>query len=185
MKSLYFVTTNDSKFHFFSSCFNLEGWDLLQKRMETPEIQAYSTESIAVKSAEFASKELNAPVAKEDIGLFIESLGGFPGPLLNQIENWLTIKDFERLLSSTDKHPAYWQYSIALAIPNQTTKVFTTKHHGFMTNNVRGKSGYTSDKLFIPLNENKTIAELLDTGRYQKESSHYLLLQEYLSKLQD
>lgn len=183
MKTLAFVTTNDNKFRSFSSLFNLEDWNIIQEKIETPEIQSLSTESIAVNSAEFAAKILNIPVAKEDVGLFIPSLKGFPGPFLNQIENWFETDDFERLLSNLSIRPAYWQYSIALAIPGYETKVFTTQHHGSMINKVRGNSGYISDKLFVPEKESKTIAELLDENIYQKKPLHYLELLEYLSTI--
>jgi len=180
MKSLAFVTTNNSKFRSFSLLFNLEDWSITQEKMETPEIQSDSTESIAVNSAEFAANILNMPVVKEDVGLYISSLSGFPGPFLNQIEKWFKNEDFERLLSDPSEHPAYWQYSIALTIPGHGTKVFTTRHYGTMTNKVRGSSGYISDKLFIPKGESKTIAELLDEKIYQKKSTHYLQLLNHL-----
>ncbi|MEX0895671.1 MAG: non-canonical purine NTP pyrophosphatase [Patescibacteria group bacterium] len=180
MKSLAFVTTNDGKFRSFSSHFNLEGWKIIQEKIITPEIQSDSTESIAVSSAEFATKILNMPVAKEDVGLYISSLNGFPGPFLNQVESWFKNEDFERLLSNSSETPAYWQYSIALAIPGYQTKVFTTQHHGTMINKIKGKAGYISDKLFIPKGETKTIAELLDENTYQKESTHYLQLVKFL-----
>jgi len=183
MRSLYFVTTNDNKFRFFSSCFTVKGWSLVQKKVKIPEIQAYSTRIIAARSAEFAADQLNLPVVKEDVGLFIESLGGFPGPFLKQIEKWLSIDDFQKLLANNDRNPAYWEYSVAFALPGKEAKVFTTKHQGTMAYKAKGISGCISDKLFVPKNERRTIAEMLDNNAYHKESSHYFSLQSYLLTL--
>ena len=79
-KIAYFVTSNVHKF--------LEARKVLAEykiataklKVEAVEIQDDSLENIAKFSAQDAVKNCGFPVFVEDAGLFVDSLGGFPGP---------------------------------------------------------------------------------------------------------
>ena len=44
---------------------------------ETPEIQAKTNREVAEFSAQWAANKFGLPVIKEDVGMYIEALGGF------------------------------------------------------------------------------------------------------------
>lgn len=182
MKKIYFVTTNNYKFKKFSQSLDLQYIELEQLSEETPEIQAGNNQEIAAFSAEWAANKFNLPVAKEDIGLYIETLKGFPGPYLNQVEKWIETDGFIDLMRSKDNRSAYWEYAISYCEPGKAPVTFSTHQKGSVAPEARGKSGWYADKIFIPAGQDKTIAELLDENKYVRNEDHYSQFKTYISQ---
>lgn len=181
MKKIYFVTTNNYKFKKFSQSLGLQHIELEQLSEETPEIQARNNQEIAAFSAEWAANKYNIPVVKEDIGLYLDALKGFPGPYLNQIEKWIETDGFINLMASKENRLAYWEYAISYCEPQNSPVIFFTHQKGSIATEARGKSGWYADKIFIPAGQEKTIAELLDENKYIRNEQHYEQLKEHLS----
>ena len=95
---IYFVTTNKYKFDKFTQAVNIPGIEIEQLAEESPEIQSTNNGQIAEFSAWSMAQKYNFPVLKEDIGMYIHALRGFPGPYLNQIEKWIETDGFLQLL---------------------------------------------------------------------------------------
>lgn len=181
MKQLYFITTNEVKFRRFTDSMRLDGFEVVQLKEETPEIQAANNREVAEFSAEWAANRFQCAVIKEDVGLYIDALKGFPGPYLGPVEKQLETEGFLRLLSGTSERQACWEYAIAYCEPGQTPRSFSTKPTGTISPEARGVAGWYADKLFIPDGQTKTIAQLLDAGAYVRDEQHYTALKEYLN----
>lgn len=182
MKTLYFVTTNNYKFEKIIKFFSLESINIKQLKKETPEIQAENNQLVAAGSAKWAADQYNLPVMKEDIGLYIKELNGFPGPYLSQIEKWIGADGFLNLMENFKNRSAYWEYAISFCEPNGSPITFYTHQKGSIAKKSMGKSGWYADKIFIPDGKTKTISELLDEEKYNRNENHYKLLKEYLGK---
>jgi XTP/dITP diphosphohydrolase len=182
MKKIYFITTNDYKFKKFSEAIKLDKIEIVQLKEETPEIQAENNRKVAEFSVKWAADKFNRPVIKEDVGMYIEALNGFPGPYLEHVEKQLKTAGFLRLLNGMKDRSAYWEYAIAFCEPSKEPKSFYTQHKGTIAKEARGKSGWYADKIFILEGKNKTVSELLDANEYVRNDKHYQELKKYLQK---
>ncbi len=77
---LYFVSSNRHKFKEAEKILSSFGIELSFFHHELQEIQSDSLKEIARFKAAVAYKKLKKPLIIEDDGLFVDSLGGFPGP---------------------------------------------------------------------------------------------------------
>jgi len=96
--TLIYVTGNSVKFDVALKTFTDTGVVLLQKKLDTPEIQSKSVQEVAMYSARWASKELNRPVIVTDAGFYIEALKGFPGPFIKFVNEWFSADDYINLM---------------------------------------------------------------------------------------
>lgn len=184
MKKIYFVTTNNYKFKKISLALDIQDIVLVLLSEETPEIQAANNQKVAAFSAEWAASKFNKPVIKEDVGLYIDALKGFPGPYLNQIEKWIETDGFIKLMNDKENRSAYWEYAISYCEPGQSPVTFYTHQKGKIVKEARGKNGWYADKIFISEGQNRTIAELRDEGKYIRNENHYIKLKQYLQNLE-
>ena len=97
---IYLVTTNQKKLLTASSALSKYGVELemLKVDYEVPELQSFSVEEIAKFSAQYVAEKENKPVLVTDVGYFIESLNGFPGPFIKQMNHYLSSEDLLRLM---------------------------------------------------------------------------------------
>lgn len=182
MKKIYFITTNDYKFKKFKDSFNVDGIIVEQLDEETPEIQALDNKTVAEYSAKWAADKYKVPVLKEDIGLYIDALKGFPGPYLNHIEKWIDTEGFLSLMANKKNRNAYWEFCIAYCEPSDEPKSFSTYPKGTIAFEAKGDGGWIADKIFIPKRKTKTISELIDDTSFQRDNAHYLKLEDYFLK---
>lgn len=80
MKKITYVTGNWTKIDSARQVLEPLGFEIDNVKMETIEIQADDVEEVAKYSAKWASQKLKCDVLKNDTGLFVEALNGFPGP---------------------------------------------------------------------------------------------------------
>lgn len=179
---IHFITKNKNKFNYASSFFSKD-FKLVQLDEDTPEIQAENNATVAENSALWAANKFKVPVIKEDVGLYVNALKGFPGPYLSYVEKKIEAKGFLSLLLNIEDRSAYWNYSIAYCEPNSIPVSFTAVQHGTISKEAKGVSGYFTDKIFVSGNENRTISQLLDTNEYKRKTEHYKRLNDYLKKL--
>ena len=180
MKKIYFVTTNNYKFQKCRTYFESENLDIVQLSIETPEIQAADNKTVAEYSAKWAADKYRTPVLKEDIGLYIEALSGFPGPYLNHVEKWIDTAGFLSLMANKENRNAYWEFCIAYCEPSEKPVSFSTFPNGTIAHEAKGSGGWIADKVFIPMGNLQTIAELLDEKKFKRDQSHYRALKDYL-----
>ena len=109
MEKLIYLTTNPNKVNeaneFFGKKygFNIE---IVSPDFEILEIQAETCSEVAAFSAEYAANKLNKPVLKSDSGLYIEALGGLPGPYNHYFDKQIGVQKFLELFKNEKNRKA-------------------------------------------------------------------------------
>ena len=130
-------------------------------RVEVPEIQDDDTENIAKASAEEAARRSNLPVMVEDAGLFIEGLGGFPGPYSSYVYRTLGTEGVLKLMRGVNQRDAHFRSVVAFCDPGAVLRSFQGRVEGRITWKERGSSGFGFDPVFEPSgSRGRTFAEM-------------------------
>jgi XTP/dITP diphosphohydrolase len=158
---VYFGTSNLNKFKEINLIFNKKS--SLQVRhapISLVEIQSENLEEIAINSLKTGSMEFkDRPLFVEDSGLFIKSLGGFPGPYSAYIFGTIGNDGILKLLSGKGNREAFFQSTIALLVAGDIS-VFTAKVKGRISRE-KCDFGWGYDPIFIPdSNPNSTYGEM-------------------------
>lgn len=155
-----YVTGNAGKVKLAKMIFKPLGVDVIQCDMETPEIQSESCLDVASVSAEYAANLLKTPVLKNDSGLWIEALNGFPGVYAKYAEATLKADGFIRLMEGIENRRCYWVEALAYAEPNHEPIVFESRTYGYIASSVRRGRGEEYDYIFIPEGDTRTFSEM-------------------------
>ena len=153
---MYFVSGNSNKFRevkAFMSGFNLE-----QVTLDIPEIQG-SAQEIAKDKAVKAALQMGRPVFVEDTGLFLNALGGFPGPYVKYFFDGVKKEGLHQMLSSLKDTSAYSQCTIGYCIPGHEPLIIV----GQCTGNIvppRGETKFLFDNIFIPKGHTRVFSEM-------------------------
>ena len=123
-----------------------------------PEIQADTLEPIAAAGAEAAYDALagDDPVSVDDAGLFIEALGGFPGPYSSYVEDTVGIERVGELARAESNRSAMFRCVIAYT-DGSVAKTFEGKVRGRIVE-PRGSGGFGYDPIFA--HGEQTFAEM-------------------------
>ncbi len=105
MKITY-VTGNWSKVLSAKQILEPLGIEVDNVKMETKEIQADTVEEVAIHSAKYASDKLKCTVLKNDTGLFVEALKGFPGPYTHYVDETVGEDGLLKLLDGVENRKA-------------------------------------------------------------------------------
>lgn len=161
-KSLKMITTNQGKFLEARKVLSEMGISLFQVNTRRLEIQADGLSEIAKFSAEEAAKSLEEPIIVEDAGLFIEQLGGFPGPYSSYVLSTLGLEGILQLMDGKVNRAAHFESAVAFCESRvQTAKVFTGLTNGKIATEKRGANGFGYDPIFIPLDgDTRTFGEM-------------------------
>ena len=106
MKKLTYVTGNWSKLMSAKNILEPLGIEVDNVKMETTEIQADTVKEVAMHSAKEASDKLKCAVLKNDTGLYVEALGGFPGPYTHYVDEKLGEDGLLKLLEGVENRKA-------------------------------------------------------------------------------
>ena len=175
MNKLIYLTTNPNKVNeankFFGKKygFNIE---IINPNFEILEIQAETCSEVAAFSAEYAANKLNKPVLKSDSGLYIEALGGLPGPYNHYFDKQIGVKKFLELLKNEKNRKARLEHCFAFCEPRKKAIVFSGGGIGRIAYEEKGTIGHWHDKFYIPDGETKTLSELREID-YEKEASFW------------
>ena len=165
MKKLIYLTTNSHKVEeaneFFGKKygFNLE---IMNPDFEVIEIQAKTCGEVAAFSAKYAAEKLKCPVLKSDSGLYIDALGGLPGPYNAYFDKQIGIDKFLELFKNETNRKARIEHTFAYCEPGEEPVVFTGGGTGTISKEARGTRGRWHDKFYIPDGETRTLSELRD-----------------------
>ena len=113
MKKITYVTGNWSKIMSAKNILEPLGIEVDNVKMETTEIQADTVEEVAMHSAKEASDKLKCAVLKNDTGLYVEALGGFPGPYTHYVDERLGEDGLLKLLDGVDNRNACFMEAFA------------------------------------------------------------------------
>ena len=157
MEKIYFATTNEGK---IAEARLILGMDIEPIPLEIDEIQSLDPIKVALKKAKAYFKELEKPLFVEDVSLSFSSLGGLPGPYINDFSKALGNYGLIALLRGTENRTAIAQVTIVYIGENSQETIFEGKIEGEITKEPIGTSGFGWDPIFIPSGANKTFAEM-------------------------
>ncbi|MEM4281111.1 MAG: RdgB/HAM1 family non-canonical purine NTP pyrophosphatase [Candidatus Caldarchaeum sp.] len=154
-----FVTSNKGKAREVGEIFKRHGMRLKVFYGETMEIQSDSLSEVAVFRALHAYRILKRSVFVEDAGLFIKSLGGFPGPYSSYVYRTIGLLNLLKMLDGKDRR-AYFQSTVCYYDGASAPKLFEGVCRGFIAVKPSGTKGFGFDPVFVPEGENKTFAQM-------------------------
>ncbi len=140
------------------------GIELIQRKIETPEIQSTDVAEIASYSAQFAAEKLKKPVVVTDAGYYIEVLNGFPGPFIKYINQWLVAEDLLKLMDGKKDRRIFVRVCLAYCEPDKAPITFEGKIKGRIAHHagkiVEGAWGSPINRIFIHEGFNKVESEI-------------------------
>ena len=113
MREITYVTGNWAKIDSAKQILEPLGYQVNNIKMDTIEIQADTTEEVAKYSAKWASEKLKCAVLKNDSGLFVEALNGFPGVYTHYVDDTLGEDGLLKLLDGVENRKAYFKEVLA------------------------------------------------------------------------
>ncbi|MFB6078670.1 MAG: XTP/dITP diphosphatase [Halarchaeum sp.] len=154
---LRFVTTNDGKVReardYLAGITDVEQFDY-----DYAEIQSDDLAEIAARGAREAFEAAGGedPVIVDDAGLFVDGLGGFPGPYSAYVEGTLGVERVWELAEDLDDRSASFRCVVAYADESQVTTF-----RGAVPGTIvapRGDGGFGYDPIFE--HDGETFAEM-------------------------
>ncbi len=180
-KKIIYITGNKFKVLTANKILNPLGIDVEAKKINCPEIQADLIEDVAKYSSKFASNLLEIDTLKNDSGLVIPALGGFPGPYTHYVEDTIGEDGILKLMNNVEDRTAYFVEVLAYAEYEKEPVVFISKTEGTIATEKNGEYGWSYDKIFIPKGQYKTLASFPDEQRWKLwDDSAYSQLVDYL-----
>src|SRR5947199_6670043 len=157
-RTLWFVTQNHHKYQEAHRILDPFGIEIRLLASPKTEIQSTSLGEIAKFAAQEAAKKHNRTDLVEDSGLFVKVLHGFPGPFSSYVHATIGVGGLLHLMSGETGREAYFQASLALASPRDSSQEFSGKVNGTISHKPAGKQGFGFDPIFIPKGARKTFA---------------------------
>jgi len=163
-KTAFFATGNINKFNEARSILSPYGFAVALLRVKGHEIQSDNLKEIAQASAINAYKQSSLPIFVEDAGLFIDALGGFPGPYAAYVYKTIHNSGILRLMEDVkDRRAKFWS---VIAYCDETLcepKCFEGESNGEITLTERkqsGKAAFGFDPIFQPAGSSMSFAEM-------------------------
>ncbi len=155
---LDFITSNKHKYEEIAAF--LSGADVTCTWVKETyeEIQGDSTEEISWDSALKLSERRKDPFFLEDTGLYIDSLGGFPGPYSSYVAKTIGNRGILDLLVNREREAtfltviSYWNGMDILT--------FSGSLKGEISKSINGTTGFGYDPIFIPEGAGATLGEM-------------------------
>lgn len=167
MKEITYVTGNWAKIDSAKQILEPLGYQVNNIKMDTIEIQADTTEEVAKYSAKWASEKLKCAVLKNDSGLFVEALNGFPGVYTHYVDDTLGEDGLLKLLDGVENRKAYFKEVLAYCEYGQEPITFTAITKGTIAKEKSGTYGWSWDFIFIPEGQTKTLGCYPDKERWK------------------
>lgn len=172
MRTILFITKNAEKFAIAHAAFIGTGIELVQEKLETPEIQGTSVEEISKYSARWAADKLGQAVVTSDAGYFIGALNGFPGPFIKYVNQWLAAEDILRLMNGKTERGVVVRDCLAYCEPGQEPHAFPGEARGALAEHIVRHGKTSIGTLFIPEGHTKTEPELTEEEMSKFWRSH-------------
>lgn len=166
MEKITYVTGNQAKLLSAKQILEPLGIKVDNVKMATTEIQANTVEEVAMHSAKEASERLKCTVLKNDTGLFVEALGGFPGPYTHYVDETLGEDGLLKLLEEEENRNACFIEAFAYCEYGKEPIVFKSVTEGKIAKAKSGRYGWSWDFIFIPKGYDKTLANYPDNERF-------------------
>ncbi|MCI4330510.1 MAG: non-canonical purine NTP pyrophosphatase [Thermoplasmata archaeon] len=156
------VTTNPGKLREVRALLSEFGAVVRPLRRALPEPQSDSLDVVA-RAKLAAVSDLRGWVLVEDSGLFIPSLGGFPGVYSSHIYAIWGLDPILELLARRPRAAVF--RTVAGLRRGRTTWYLTGECDGTIATSARGSGGFGFDPIFIPKGSRRTFAEMSETEK--------------------
>ena len=166
-KNITYVTGNKFKILTAKEILEPLGFKIDAQKIDCPEIQADTIEEVAKYSSKYASDFLKTNTLKNDSGLIIPALKGFPGPYTKFVEETVTEDGILKLMEGVEDREAYFLEVLAYTEYEKETIVFVSKTKGTIAKEKSGDYGWSYDRIFIPEGQEKTMACFDDDERWK------------------
>lgn len=181
VKKITYVTGNWAKILSARQILEPLGFEVEQVKMDVPELQDDLIENVAKYSAKWASEKLKTSVLKNDSGLCIDALNGFPGPYTHYVDDTLKEDGILKLLEGVENRKAHFVEVLAYCEYGKEPVIFKSITNGKIAYEKSGKYGWSWDFIFIPDGEEKTLGNFDDEVRFKYWNMNgYNELVEYL-----
>lgn len=186
MKKLGIVTMNAGKFKEIKEMLKSVGCELHQVDEPFIEIQADTLEEVVL----YGLKEirgrisLSHPVIKDDSGLFIDVLDGFPGVYSAHAMRTIGCEGLLRLMEGQPERRAEFRTSVGLLYPDGSVSIYRGSVSGRIVEEARGRQGFGFDPIFVPDGYDETFAEM-DLGTKNGISHRYRAISSLVDDLLD
>ena len=167
MRKITYVTGNWAKILSARQILEPLGFEIDQVKLDVPEIQNDDIAEVAKFSAKWASEKLKCDVLKNDSGLFVDELGGFPGPYTHYVDDKLGEDGILKLLDGVENRKAHFEEVLAYVEYGKDPVVFKSITNGIISKEKSGEYGWSWDFIFIPDGYNKTLACFPDEERWK------------------
>src|SRR3989441_7761147 len=157
-RTVWFVTQNHHKYQEARRPLDPFGIKIRMLASPKTEIQSTRLGEIAEFAAEEAARKHDRTVLVEDSGLFVRVLNGFPGPFSSYVHT-IGVGGLLHLMSRQTRREAYFEASLALASPRESSQGFLGKVDGAISHKPAGKQGFGFDPIFVPRGSRKTFAQ--------------------------
>src|SRR2546422_7436487 len=162
-RSIGFATSNSDKFREVELVLRRLGVGVRRLRGKGLEIQSDDIVEVARFASADASKKYGRPLIFEDTGLFIDALGGFPGPYASFVFRSIGWEAILRVLGGKGKEEerrAPFRSAVAYCEPVGVPMVFRGSIVGAIAKRAAGRGGFGFDPIFIPAGHRHTMAQL-------------------------
>ncbi len=155
---MLFVTSNPGKAR---EADEILGSDVERVDYDCLEIQSDSLAEIAAYSARDAYDHFGEPCFVDDSGLFVEGVGGFPGPYSSYVYSTLGIDGVLRALEDLEDRSARFDCVVAYHDGSEV-HTFEGTVRGRVARERRGEGGFGYDPVFevVEDDERRTFAEM-------------------------
>lgn len=134
--------------------------EIMDPDFEVLEIQAKTCSEVVAFSAKYGAEKLGRAVLKSDSGLYIDYLGGLPGPYNAYFDKQIGVEKFLDLIKEIENRKARLEHCFAYCEPGGEPKVFCGGSEGTIAKEPKGERGRWHDLFYIPNGEIKTLSEL-------------------------
>lgn len=156
-----FATTNSHKLDEANQIVSPYGISLKMAPIEKVEIQSETLDIIASHAARLAARAAGKAVVCEDSGLFVDALGGFPGPCSSYAFKTIGCGGLLKLMEGVADRRGRFESAVSYCEPGGVPLVFIGRAQGAISEEVRGSSGFGFDPVFIPAGgDGRTFAEM-------------------------
>jgi XTP/dITP diphosphohydrolase len=163
MEKIIYLTTNPYKIReaelILRDKYGIE-IEAMEPGFEIYEIQAKTCGEVAGFSARYAADKLGKPCLKSDTGLYIDVLGGLPGPYNAYFDKQIGVEKFLKMMEGETNRKARIEHCFAYCEPGKEPIVFAGGGTGTIAYEAKGELGRWHDKFYIPDGETKTLSEL-------------------------
>jgi len=153
---MLFVTSNPGKAR---EAEEILGSEIERADYDYVEIQSDSLEEIAAHGVRDAYEELGEPCFVDDSGMFVEGVGGFPGPYSSYVYSTLGLEGVLRAVEGIEDRSARFDCVVAYH-DGDDVHTFEGTVRGRVAHERRGEGGFGYDPVFEVKEDGRTFAEM-------------------------